>query len=156
MCKASKPLPSFSEKDKSRFLKKQNPTPTPAGCIEWVGTQQKRGYGKFGVSGRQLIPSRVAYFLATGIDPFPLLVLHSCDNPICVNPEHLSTGTTQDNSNDRQIRGRSSVKLSPPIVIEMREIHEDGLNYTEIAKLFNISPSTARYACKKLSWKHIA
>lgn len=80
-------------------------------CWEWQGSLSyrpngERGYGKFqyrGVVGAH----RVAYTLSHGPIPVGCLVMHTCDNPPCVRPDHLTVGTVTDNNEDRHRKGRS-------------------------------------------------
>lgn len=80
----------------------------PDDCWEWQGSRDTDGYGRDRRGGVTRRSSRVAFFLATGIDPGDLLVCHSCDNPPCCNPAHLWLGTHQDNSRDMVEKGRST------------------------------------------------
>lgn len=73
------------------------------GCIEWSGCLDRSGYGRVGV--KQIPAHRVAYRLAKG-EPGDMLVCHSCDNPKCVNPDHLWLGTHKDNMSDMTKKGR--------------------------------------------------
>ena len=83
-------------------------------CWSWVGTINAEGYGVFRFSGRSWGAHRIAYSLAYGAIPKcdgrhgTLYILHSCDNPRCVNPAHLRAGTALDNTNDMVERGRWS------------------------------------------------
>ena len=82
-------------------------------CWEWQACRNQCGYGMFHHPGGQLA-HRFAYELANGgIDP-ALLVMHSCDNPPCVNAKHLSQGTVQDNNRDRHQKGRTRSGVQPP------------------------------------------
>lgn len=81
------------------------------GCWNWTGYRDPKGYGQI---DRRYIPGlgwllahRVMYELSIGPIPPRMLVLHKCDNPSCINPEHLATGTPKDNSRDMVVRGRS-------------------------------------------------
>jgi hypothetical protein len=82
-------------------------------CWNWLGGTNKQGYGKISYGGykneKSLAAHRVSYQLANGEIPEGMFVLHSCDNPRCVNPEHLFVGTRQDNVDDRERKGRNKI-----------------------------------------------
>lgn len=78
------------------------------GCWLWTATRKPGWYGKFRFNGKQENAHRVAYILTYGTIPDGLWVLHRCDNPLCVRPDHLYLGTHQDNVRDRQERGRAA------------------------------------------------
>jgi hypothetical protein len=79
----------------------------PAGqCWEWQAGINGHGYGGISLDGKMIGAHRASYLLHNGfIDP-SLQVLHSCDNPKCVNPAHLSQGTNLDNVKDMLAKGR--------------------------------------------------
>lgn len=103
-----RPLPILQEKDVARFESKL--MLAPGGCLEWTGPKNARGYGRFDLflDGKRVKATahRLAYFLATGVDPGPWLVRHTCDNPACCEPQHLLLGTQTDNMADARARGR--------------------------------------------------
>lgn len=78
-------------------------------CLEVRGALNAYGYGTLKYYGRVLMAHRVVYCGVNGI-PYEAIagdvVRHDCDNPACINPEHLSIGTTQDNVDDKMRRGR--------------------------------------------------
>src|SRR5688572_13651583 len=77
-------------------------------CWPWLAGCGEAGHGLFSLKGKNVIASRIAYQMAFGEIPDGLLVRHKCDNPPCCNPRHLETGTTQDNTMDRNVRGRTN------------------------------------------------
>lgn len=76
------------------------------GCWEWIGAKIPKGYGRFYWRGKPRYAHRVSLELAGVIVPDDKMVLHSCDNPSCVNPQHLSVGTGFDNMRDAAAKGR--------------------------------------------------
>lgn len=154
-----KPIARLSVKDKTRFLGKTSPDKSSNGCIEWIAGKNKKNYGKFSIGSRSITAHRVAYWIHHGIDPVGLHVCHTCDNPPCVNPEHLFIGTNTDNLNDRLVKNRTArgervggVKLKPSNIISIRG---DGRKLSEIASDYNVTASTIRAVKTRRSWAHI-
>ena len=77
------------------------------GCLIWVGSVNMNGYGCFLLDGKPQTASRVAYELSHGPIPVGLFVLHTCDNPKCVAPDHLYAGTHGQNMRDKVNRSRA-------------------------------------------------
>lgn len=77
-----------------------------SGCFEWQGTLREKGYGRLYHLGRLGDAHRVAWELTRGPIPDGLYVCHKCDNPPCVNPDHLWLGTNTDNMRDMVRKGR--------------------------------------------------
>ena len=105
-----KVIPELSEKDKARFWSCVA-IASPDECWLWLAATNRGGYGRFTLrSGSQKCFSahRIALAILSG-EQRPLLAMHSCDNPPCCNPAHLSWGTVQDNSDDMVARGRAPV-----------------------------------------------
>lgn len=75
------------------------------GCWEWLGTPSQL-YGSFRVRGQQRKAHRISYELAYGRIPDGMVVMHLCDNPRCVRPEHLCAGTQRDNVLDMDAKKR--------------------------------------------------
>ena len=80
-------------------------------CIEHKQNGSNGGYGNTTFNGRKIPLHRKVYCVANGVPPESisgLVVRHKCDNPRCINPDHLIVGTHQDNMNDMADRGRSN------------------------------------------------
>lgn len=90
--------------------------PTDGGCMEWQGCRQPppgHAYGRFLHEGRSRYAHRIAWQLMYGPIPNGMDVLHRCDNPPCVNPEHLWLGTHADNMRDAANKGRVPGRSMP-------------------------------------------
>jgi hypothetical protein len=130
-----------------RFFK--NVHKSDDGCWIWQASVDEDGYGNFAalVNGVKVTKAhRFSYMHHTGevLTPFQL-VMHSCDNPPCVNPDHLSPGSAAENTNDmirkgRHIEGRKihSAKVSKLSDDEVRELLADPRPYEEIARAYGI------------------
>ncbi|MEK6878053.1 MAG: HNH endonuclease signature motif containing protein [Nanoarchaeota archaeon] len=147
-----------------RFWKKVNKN-SKNGCWEWFGCVNKKGYGGFYINGNTCRVHRFSYELKYGKIPNNLHVLHHCDNPPCVNPNHLFLGTPQDNVMDRCLKGRSnasrgekqhSSKLISEQVIEIRKLYKDKIcTRIQLVKKFNVSYSTICQIIDRRIWNHI-
>jgi hypothetical protein len=143
-----------------RFLKKVYPEPN-TGCWLWGGFFDKKGYGRVFYPRLKIAsPHRLSYLLYKGEFDRSLLVCHSCDNPACVNPDHLFLGTNQDNIDDRNKKGRSakgvncaSSKVTPEQVLEMRIIYDSGeMNTVQIGKKFGINSQQVGKIVNRKAW----
>lgn len=147
-----------------RFEDKYMPEPN-SGCWLWTGSNTKGGHGRFWVKDKLEVASRFAYEFFKGPIYNKLHVLHRCDNPYCVNPEHLFLGTHKDNMADRDAKKRGVIpeplfgeqhptsKLTGEQVIKMRQIRDETkLSYTKLGTMFNVTTMTAYRACKGINW----
>lgn len=78
-----------------------------ASCWPWMASRHPKGYGHFGFRGKVTNAHRVSFFLATGKFS-DMHILHKCDNPPCVNPDHLFEGSNYDNVRDKCRKGRAA------------------------------------------------
>lgn len=130
-------------------------------CWRWRGGQVKDGYGVFRFpGGKKAGAHRVAYELAHGPIPEGMLVLHRCDNPVCVRPDHLVLGTHQDNMRDRarkrrQARGEQHgrAKLSWRDVATIRRLHaRRHSTVSELARKYGVSKSAIQKVVNRETW----
>jgi len=100
----TRPFLPLSDEEQKRFWSRVVRLGTDE-CWIWTSTTDSDGYGKIRVTGKQRAAHRVSWALANGREP-DLCVCHSCDNPKCVNPNHLWLGTQADNLRDMIAKGR--------------------------------------------------
>lgn len=133
------------------------------GCWNWTGTR-RRGYGQIWRNKETIKAHRFSWVLHNGKIPEDKpFVLHRCDNPSCVNPNHLWVGTHQDNMNDkvnknRQIKGEEieQSKLTENQIKEIRRLCcEEKLSQSEIAKIFDVSQPLISSIYRNKTWKHV-
>ena len=133
-------------------------TKTEAGCWEWSASRHRQGYGRIRLGkkeGKTLQAHRVSYELFIGEIPNGKLVCHKCDNPACVNPDHLFLGTHKDNMEDKYSKGRQGILPKGELCRNSRFKNEDvlfirdsPLSVKELAVLYN---TTTRYIYRILS-----
>lgn len=128
------------------------------GCWLWRGGTSNRGYGAAFVRGRLVGAHRAAWELTYGPIPDGQWVLHRCDNPPCVNPDHLFLGTHEENMHDMASKGRrigAGRKLTPERVIEARALLEQGVSQSNVAARFGVSRSAIAQMVRGNSWRSV-
>lgn len=107
-------------------------------CWLWKAGTNSKGYGRFRHNGEARLAHRVAYELEYG--DVPSLLRHTCDNPACVNPDHLEPGTQADNLQDMADRGRGRKTHLPLNVVE--SVRAATGTQRQVAEQFGVSQST--------------
>jgi hypothetical protein len=135
----------------------------PSGCWHWSGKLTAGGYGYIpNGSRKKVIAHRASYEIHKGPIPKGLLVCHSCDNPPCVNPNHLWLGTDKDNSDDKISKGRANVpvgelaskaKLTERQVLKIRANRY--LSDNDLAEEYGVWPATIWAIRTRKTWTHI-
>ena len=159
---AAKALPSRTQWDNFDDLYVPEPN---TGCYLWLGTLSNQGYGIVHnpADGKQMRASRVAFSRAHGPIPYGLFVLHKCDNPPCVNPDHLFLGTQADNMRDRLEKGRWKgggppgeaaplAKLTSDAVTAIRSSSEGG---GVLARRYGVTRWTIMDIRHRRTWHHL-
>jgi len=146
----------ISDEDALRFWDKVD-AQGPTNCWKWQAYSDRDGYGRFSLNGRKKRSHRVAVRL-DGRDPTGKVVRHTCDNPSCVNPRHLKTGTQRENMRDRDRRCRQprgmrngQAKLTREEVLEIRKSTRPS---RVLAGIYGVAPSTIRMIKTGGSWNH--
>lgn len=137
------------------FLEKTFPEPN-SGCWYWIGTQDKAGYGLVRFLGRHMHAQRASYLIFIGRIPSKCDVCHTCDEPSCVNPDHLWLGDARSNSKDMMKKGRDNVsKLNNEDINVIRDMRKQGASYYHIAKFYGVTKETIWSVCTKRTWNHV-
>lgn len=124
-------------------------------CIE-LRKSLVMGYPNGKYNNKQYKVGRLVLMLHYGEKP-DLWMLHSCDNPLCINIKHLSYGTPQENSRQRSIRcpRNSRIKLWPEDVIEICNLVANGEQINTIAERFGVAPNTISNINSGVNWSHV-
>jgi hypothetical protein len=147
-------------------------------CIEWTASLGGGGYGHLCYQDGMLLVHRLAWQALHGPIPAGMLVCHHCDNPRCVNPDHLFLGTHQDNMDDCGRKGRrrpsagsgwrllrpeqrlrgeriARAKLTPEKVKEIRRRYAAGETLSSLGREFGLSHQGIRSVVLRKTWGHV-
>jgi hypothetical protein len=135
----------------SRFIKLDN------GCWQWRSHTDKDGYGILYGNNKNIRAHRLSYEIHHGAIKEGMIICHHCDNPGCVNPDHLFAGTQKDNAQDALNKGRHYTgekngrsKLTKEIV---KEILVSDLNGQQLADKFGVTRATINRVKRGESWQ---
>lgn len=141
---------------------------TDNGCLEWQGYRDADGYGKVKVTNKPKSAHRIALFFVTGI--YGEVAMHSCDNPPCINPDHLRWGTVQENNADMMAKGRHAkgdalafkgmahpkARLTDSQVIEIRTRYAaGGITHRQLGREYGVSHAMIGDITRRECWSHI-
>lgn len=151
---------SFNGKARSHHEKFWEKVDKSGDCWNWLGHIDKCGYGKFW----NYLAHRFSWVDSFGEIPDGMYVCHKCDNPRCVNPDHLFLGTQKDNMDDMVKKGRHKYvkgeeshksKLNKNDIYVIRSLVSQGYTHLEISKKFRVSISAIAHIVHGRSWSWV-
>ncbi|HEY1878303.1 MAG TPA: HNH endonuclease [Caulobacteraceae bacterium] len=133
-----------------------------SGCWLWLRSILNGGYGQIKIEGKLWQAHRFAWKVFRGEIPRGALVLHHCDVPSCVNPDHLFLGTNIENMNDMRQKGRASqgerharAKLTKANVLAIRRRWTAGETMSSLAEVYGVTKGCIQFAAKGWTWKRV-
>jgi hypothetical protein len=135
-------------------------------CWNWIGSTHYRwGYGSFRDGKRKFIAAhRYSWKLVHGDIPKGMCICHKCDNPKCVNPNHLFMGTVADNNLDKKLKGRQppvigeknpKARLKEDDIREIRNLHNIGYSGASIGRMYGVVKEEIYGIIKGKRWSHV-
>lgn len=147
----------------SRFWSQLTKTEEDA-CWLWQGRPDRTGYGQMRVGGKKRQAHRLSWIIQYGPIPPGLWVLHQCDVPLCVNPNHLFLGTRQDNVDDMMKKGRGPnfrgsknprAKLDEKKVEALRHRYAaGGVTQAQLSRVYGVNQTKISEALRGVTWPH--
>lgn len=161
------PYPAHKAEDVFRHI-----SVTVAGCWEWTGRRSRQGYGRYEIKNVVYAAHRIAWSVQNGPIPRGLFVCHRCDNPPCINPDHLFLGTPAENIRDAAAKGRlaklvcphgrkargeriGGSKLRERDVLAIRRLRAAGSSLRELSGMFGVCEATISLAARGIIWTHL-
>jgi hypothetical protein len=145
--------------DLNRFWSKVDKTSNPLGCWEWINPGHPFGYGRFGFDKKNYLAHRLSYQIHYGPITSKDCVLHKCDNPQCVNPQHLFLGSRTLNAQDRTNKGRtykgSQVTNSKFTEQQVLAIRSSSKTIRQLATEYSTDYGHMWQIVKRKTWRHI-
>jgi len=137
-------------------------------CWEWTASTSNCGYGNIYCDGTMSLAHRVAWEINIGVIPEGACVCHTCDNPSCVNPNHLFLGTHVDNMRDMSNKGRANrkpinqgedqhkSKLTKGMVKMIRKYYKaGGCTQAWLALVYGVTQGNVASVINYKTWKHV-
>ena len=133
-------------------------------CWEWSAHRNSGGYGTINAGGKVQLAHRLSYRLFKRPIPEGMCVCHRCDNPCCVNPDHLWLATNAENVRDRDEKGRldcrvgennGNAKITEVVAFDIVELLSEGQGPAEIARKLGVGPGIVYSIKYNRTWKHI-
>jgi len=132
-----------------------------SGCFLWLNALGAAGYGWIMRGGQHYQAHRYSWIIHRGPIPPGMSVLHKCDTPSCVNPDHLRLGTQRDNNLDRMRKGRSRNQrgtehhMAKLTEAEVLAIRSDTRSHRLTANDYGVSLTTVAKIRRQERWKHV-
>lgn len=132
-------------------------------CWLWQARKNEKGYGQFWLESKTRLAHRVSYQAYYGVTlRRDEVLLHRCDTPACVRPDHLKVGTVEENNEDKLRKGRqcrgskvASSVFSEDEVMDIRELKALGFGVVEISRAYGVHHSTVGRILQKKNWTHV-
>lgn len=159
---------------KQHFMTKVNTQGNSAdSCWFWLAGKRNptrkmarypsQNYGTIKFRGKDMLAHRVSYILHKGEIPSGYVIMHTCDNANCVNPNHLVCGTQAENMKQaaqnsityKQGSKHSQAKISEKDALEIRKLYSSGIGSTTISKMYPLSKVAIMNIVNRKTWKHI-
>lgn len=134
-----------------------------SGCWFWLGSLNNAGYGRISIGGKSTLTHRVSWQVRNGPIPDGLFILHRCDIPCCVNPDHLFLGTAKDNMTDCSRKGRLVVPFARGVDLPFAKLTETDVKAIrlssesgrQLSKIYGIDQRTINRIKARKTWKHV-
>lgn len=151
-------------------------------CWLWTAYKDKNGYGRFWFDKKLMLSHRFSWEIKNGKIKEGMFACHSCDNPTCVNPDHLFIGTCLDNMRDAKAKGKyvgrgqyfmrdyslkrkmenlprgenhPNSKMTEKKVIEARKLREMGFPIGKLARKFGLTYTPMYMILKRKHWRNV-
>ena len=133
-------------------------------CVNWTGAKNQSGYPIKWLNGKAQMYLRYKWMLEHGDIPPGRCICHHCDNPSCINPDHIFLGSYADNMRDMIAKGRARYaygihhgrsKMNPEKVLEIRKKHEAGMMIKDLCTEYGMSRTGIHKIVYRITWKHV-